>query len=364
MAKKTVAVEIDHSRLVGIVPLDRGARGRVDLTTIASNQRRAIVRLFVTTAGAVQQTPQLLTSLEIENLSRFGRARPSIVLESRVGRTGKLQATAIVEGRVALRRRIDVSNHLPPGGRFPWAAAAAVLAILLLAGLGGALLLRSPRPEPASVADRAPVEAPETVRPRGEATERPALPESPPPAPPEPAAPETREPETAETAAPAAERPAEPDAAVTADEAPDDTADAADERPPAVEVAEQQWTVYFPPDSDELTAAAQRELERIVARLAEYPPEHVQLEISGHCAPAGWERGRMQLSRDRADSVARFLTAVGAPQPAEVNGFSSDRPVTHETDRLHLNRRVEIVVSRAHSPELSAPSSPEPNADR
>lgn len=340
MAGTSVAVEIDHSRLVRVAPLERGSRGRVDLTTIASNQQRAIIRLFVTPADPARE-PQLLTSLDITELSRYGRERPSIVLESRVGRAGTLRATVIVEGRVALRRRIDVSGHLEPGVRFPWAAAAAVLVLLLLAGLGGALLLRSIEPGPAPVAERAPSDPPHSARPLPEGPER-----QPPAAPAAPPATEQQ-----------AEAAANDETAVTAEtEAvePDD----------AAAIGEQQWTVYFAPDSAQLTAAAQRELERIAMRLSQYPSEIVQIEISGHCAPAGWERGRLQLSRDRADAVARFLVAAGAPQPSEVKGFSSDRPVSRESDRLYLNRRVEIAVSRAPSPELSPAASHERPADR
>lgn len=287
MARKTVAVEIDHSQLMSVVPLERGTRGQIDLTTIAGNQRRAIIRLFVTAAGAGGEH-RLLTSLEIRSLARYGRSKPSILLRLRVGRGGTLSATVVVEGRVALKRKLDVSAHLEPGSsRFPWAAAAAILALLLLAGLGGTLLLRSMRPEPVAISDRAPA----VLRPAAE------------PVRPTP--------------------------------------------PAAVAVEEQHWTVYFSPDSAELTAAARRELQAIAAQLSGYPAEGVQIEIDGHCAPAGWERGRLQLSHDRAGAVARFLTAAGAPEPDEVRGYSSDRPIAHDPDRLHLNRRVEISVSPA-----------------
>ena len=294
MAQQRIAVEIDHTRLVAVAALERGARGEVDLTTIASNQRRAIVRLF----RVVDETPQLLAGFEIDNLSRFNRARPSIHLHTLISRSGRLAVRLDVEHQTVIKRKIDVSQYLPPRP-FPWAATAAVALLLFVAGLG-ALLLRdgtAPTAQPAPGVSEV------------------AAPASPPPPP--------RSPE------PSAQRdPPQPAVA-------------------AAQVSQRQWTIYFSPDRAELSAAARDELRRIAETLASYEPGQIRLVIAGHCAPVGPERGRVVLSHRRAQAVADFLQAAGAPQPDEVTGYSSERPVTFETERLHLNRRVEIEIAAA-----------------
>ncbi|TVR33551.1 MAG: OmpA family protein [Spirochaetaceae bacterium] len=306
MAQQRIAVEIDHSRLVAVTALERGARGEVDLTTIASNQRRAIIRLFRVAEG----TPQLLASFEIDNLNRFNRARPSIQLHTLISRSGRLAVRLEVERQTVVKRTIDVSQYLPPRP-FPWAATAAAALLLVVAGLGVALLLRG-REAPTAQTVPALSEA-ETPDPAAQEPAPPPAPASPPPRTPEPA--EQRDP---------------PQPAVA-----------------AAQVSEQQWTIYFRPDRAELTTAAQDELQRIAETIASYEPGQIRLVIAGHCAPVGPERGRVVLSRQRAQAVADFLQAAGAPQPDEVTGYSSDRPVTFETERLHLNRRVEIEIAPA-----------------
>ncbi len=306
MAQQRIAVEIDHSRLVAVAALERGARGEVDLTTIASNQRRAIIRLFRVAEG----TPQLLASFEIDNLGRFNRARPSIQLHTLISRAGSLAVRLEVEHQTVVKRRVDVSQYLPPRP-FPWAAAAAAALLLVVAGLGVLLLLR----------DRA-VPTARTAPVLSEAQTPEPVPQDPAP-PPAPASPPRRSPEPAEQRDP-------PQPTVTTEQ-----------------ISEQQWTIYFRPDRAELTAAARDELQRIAETIASYEPEQIRLVIAGHCAPVGPERGRVVLSRQRAQAVADFLQAAGAPQPDEVAGYSSDRPVTFETGQLHLNRRVEIEIAPA-----------------
>ena len=300
MAQQRIAVEIDHSRLVAVAALERGARGDVELTTIASNQRRAIVRLFCVTDG----TPQLLAAFEIDNLSRFNRARPSIHLHTLISRSGRLAVRLDVEHQTVVKRKIDVSQYLPPRP-FPWAAAAVLALLLVVTGLGALLLLRDRAVPTAQLAPEvSEVAAPETAVQ-------------------EPAAPPPR------SAEPSVQRdPPQPPVA-------------------AAQVSQRQWTIYFSPDRAELSAAARDELRRIAEILASYEPGQIRLVIAGHCAPVGPERGRVVLSHRRAQAVADFLQAAGAPQPDEVTGYSSDRPVTFETERLHLNRRVEIEIAAA-----------------
>ena len=132
---------------------------------------------------------------------------------------------------------------------------------------------------------------------------------------------------------------AEPDERA-ASEAPAE-AEAEPAPPEAVEPAE--WSVYFTPDSPVLTARARTRLADIAERLEDYPAE-VTVRITGHTALAGTERGRYDLSEQRARNVYRYLQTEGWDTAGEVviQGVGGEAPVTRDRDRQELNRRVEI----------------------
>ena len=83
----------------------------------------------------------------------------------------------------------------------------------------------------------------------------------------------------------------------------------------------------------------------MAAVLVRYPD--LGITISGHCATAGTEKGRLALSQDRARAVYEALAAAGwKPKTATaVEGFGDERPATRAEDRQALNRRVEIRLS-------------------
>ena len=342
MALPRIAVEIDHSRLVPLVTLERGGSGSIDLTTIVERQQRAVIRLFLISDAA----PKLLTTVSLEHLDQTAQRRPVLRLDATI-RGRHATCSVMVDGRVANRTRIDISDWLPSRN---YGAIISVAALLLLLLLGGGWLIRGmlrPTAQPVTTAPAAPpavaarpapaprAAAPATTPARPPETAAPTA--TAPPAPPAPAAPTSPPPAPAPTPEAAAPIAPEPLARV-------ETAAPADSS--AAIVGRQQRTVYFLPDSNVLTASARRELQQMADWLSDLPGEGVEVRIEGHCAPAGSERGRLELSRQRARAVEQFLRNAGWSPAREplVEGFSSDRPASLDPEQQHLNRRVEVIV--------------------
>ena len=312
MALPRIAVEIDHSRLVPLVTLERGGSGSIDLTTIVERQQRAVIRLFLISDAA----PRLLTTVSLEHLDQTAQRRPVLRLDATI-RGRHATCSVMVDGRVANRTRIDISDWLPSRN---YGAIISVAALLLLLLLGGGWLIRGMLRPTAQPVTTAPA-APPAVAARPAPAPRAAAPATTPARPPETAAPTA----TAPPAPPAPAAPADSSAAI---------------------VGRQQRTVYFLPDSNVLTASARRELQQMADWLSDLPGEGVEVRIEGHCAPAGSERGRLELSRQRARAVEQFLRNAGWSPAREplVEGFSSDRPASLDPEQQHLNRRVEVIV--------------------
>jgi len=104
--------------------------------------------------------------------------------------------------------------------------------------------------------------------------------------------------------------------------------------------------VQFAPDSAVLRSSERAKLDRlseILERYGEY-----DLLVTGHTALAGTEAGRMQLSQERADSVAEYLLELDVRERDQIltRGFGADRPVADNTTESgrRRNRRVELTI--------------------
>jgi outer membrane protein OmpA-like peptidoglycan-associated protein len=144
----------------------------------------------------------------------------------------------------------------------------------------------------------------------------------------------TREPEPVRGTAQAASR----------DEQAAGSRSTSSQEPPAVAIAFQTVTVYFAAESALLTAQARTILDEVATRLIESPPASIR--IAGHCALFGSERGRIALSRLRAEAVRDYLLGRGwRPESAPlIEALAGERPVTTDPRAQDLNRRVEIVA--------------------
>ncbi|MFP4511006.1 MAG: OmpA family protein, partial [Spirochaetaceae bacterium] len=102
------------------------------------------------------------------------------------------------------------------------------------------------------------------------------------------------------------------------------------------------WTVYFGPDTAELTSAGRSVIAEAAASLEAHD---TAVNIEGHTAYAGNSEGREELSLLRAQIVADALRDQGieASRIQRVEGFAAEYPVSSTPDEQHLDRRAEII---------------------
>lgn len=102
--------------------------------------------------------------------------------------------------------------------------------------------------------------------------------------------------------------------------------------------------VYFATGSADLTAESFEKLDEVAATLKRSPG--VVLEISGHTDDRGSAAVNDRLSKERAESVVRYLVAQGVPQDQLSSvGYGSSRPIASNktADGREKNRRIEML---------------------
>jgi outer membrane protein OmpA-like peptidoglycan-associated protein len=104
--------------------------------------------------------------------------------------------------------------------------------------------------------------------------------------------------------------------------------------------------VQFQSDSAELLPAERAKLSRIGEILRRYPDRDIL--VGGHTALAGTKAGQMQLSQERAASVADYLIGeqVRGPERMVVRGYGAEKPLGDNRTEAgrQRNRRVEITI--------------------
>jgi outer membrane protein OmpA-like peptidoglycan-associated protein len=318
-----LGVEIDNARVVDVMPIAYGASNTMDLAAIERGQRRAIVKLYMMRGSKRSE----LATIDVRELPVFPNRRALLRLRTSVDRAGELRVRLDVEGRLYYDERMDARPFMR---RSPLATAVVVIVALLIAA--GAIYALWPRPgAQAPVIEEATPETPSEPTPAGDA---------------EVAQADEGDAEDPDAGDPGAD--GRPDAAAEPDQPGAGTSTTArEEAPTAAEPAAEpaEWAVYFQPDSPLLTPQARSRLVDIASRLSDYD-EDTEITIVGHTALAGTERGRYDLSRERARNVRDFMQAQGwdADQTLTTRGVGGDQPVTRDPDRQQLNRRVEITV--------------------
>jgi len=103
-------------------------------------------------------------------------------------------------------------------------------------------------------------------------------------------------------------------------------------------------TVYFFPDSSKLTSGAESVLDQVLSILES--EEDLYVEILGHCAFYGTEKGRQEISTDRAENVYSYFISNGwTPEyQPRLAGLGHGQIVTKDPEKQNLNRRVEIII--------------------
>ena len=394
-----VEVEIDGKRYIPLLTLEKDAAGTIDLTTISSRQSQAKIKIFL-----CNDKRRLLREIEVKNISIDRAGAPVIMLQGMFTGRSVLTLKIMVNGRLNSRTNIRMKKHSRRRNKWLFI----IMLLLLGAGiiffswlwLGRrkgkelpvvAVLPESVRKPKIENADQDQTVAAEPVEkdesetteplPTGQkaaevgsvksvASTEPVGTVEPPTAGKKPIG--TEEPPTARkkptgTVEPpaASKKPTDTVEPPTASKKPTGTVEppAAGKKqtgtiePPAggkpviptepqksQELTLPENTIYFLPDSSLLTPAAEAKLRTLLPLFL--GNSELEIEIFGHCAPMGNEQGRVNLSLERARSVYDFLIASGwKPHiAAKLNGAGSNKAVTRNLEKQHLNRRVEILI--------------------
>ncbi|MFY0625386.1 MAG: OmpA family protein [Reichenbachiella sp.] len=104
--------------------------------------------------------------------------------------------------------------------------------------------------------------------------------------------------------------------------------------------------IYFQSGSSQLTEDNYGRLRGLLKALQDYP--NLKIEIAGHTDNLGVKSANLELSKQRALSVANHLNAKGIKANRLVpRGYGDTRPLASnddEKDGRELNRRIEVVV--------------------
>lgn len=103
--------------------------------------------------------------------------------------------------------------------------------------------------------------------------------------------------------------------------------------------------VLFATGSAEIQGGTNQNLEKLVTFLKQYPERQVLIE--GHTDNVGSAAFNETLSRQRAESVRRFLISRGIDSGRlSVSGYGFERPVASNDTAMgrQQNRRVEVVI--------------------
>ena len=104
--------------------------------------------------------------------------------------------------------------------------------------------------------------------------------------------------------------------------------------------------IQFAPDSAVLLPGEFSKLDAIAEILLKYPDRDIL--VGGHTALAGTAAGRLQLSQERADAVAKYLInkKVRSADRVVIRGYGAEVPIADNRTQegMQRNRRVEIVI--------------------
>lgn len=313
MSHNILTVEIEHSRYKTLLDDYDRVDGSVKLTTIQPHQHRAVISVYHERQG--KRSP--ITDFEFIPPRGTSQEFPDLRLEGSWTGRNRAHLKLFYNGRLYAERDV----RLP--GVSPLAVAIPLVVLLVLGGVW--LMWPSPPSDTARELRTLTRETP------AQAAELPPATDARPPATPtEP----TEPPDT-----PSAEPPASDPPPTT----PPPEVTASSEAEPA-QPREYKLVVYFRADSARITPTAVQELRDFAAGLPDMPA--VFSRISGHAALAGPPRGRLPLSRQRAEAVSAALLTSGVEFGADVQvrGFGAEQPLTRNPQLQDNNRRVEVEL--------------------
>ncbi len=323
-------VQIENKSLIPFFDLEKDVSRSLTLTTIKDYQRKAVVTIYSRNADGSNHK---LKQFSLDPIPPAPAGEPKIGLKAR--KSGKRAADLTL----TLNRKYMAGGTVKVPGTFPWKAILLVLLLLLL--FGGAVwgimqLFTSAAAPDATSREKAGVtqtervaEAPGEVKEvKQEETRQEPVTQKTQPAP-------LPSPSQAQESPEKTPAPKQPEITT-----PPPVPAAVPEPEPLIPAQPLKKIIYFTPDSAYLTAEARNQLDTIIPELKKYPD--AGMEISGHCAPHGTEKGRQELSSMRAEAVAAYLRQHGL-KVDRVSGLGARFPATRDLEQQNLNRRVEIL---------------------
>jgi len=104
--------------------------------------------------------------------------------------------------------------------------------------------------------------------------------------------------------------------------------------------------IFFDTDKSELKKDSESTLKGLVKMMNDFPT--VKVEISGHTDNEGPDEYNMNLSKERAKSVAEYLIQNGiSPDRITYNGYGETRPLVPNInpENKRINRRIEFRIN-------------------
>lgn len=103
---------------------------------------------------------------------------------------------------------------------------------------------------------------------------------------------------------------------------------------------------YFPVGKAEIETVNFGLLNKILTSIKQFPES--KINISGHTDSTGGEEANLQLSKERADNVAKFLINIGTIDPKRIKaeGYGESKPVaSNEVEEGRAkNRRIDLLI--------------------
>lgn len=113
--------------------------------------------------------------------------------------------------------------------------------------------------------------------------------------------------------------------------------------------------VTFAVDSTAISPAFQANLDKVAQSMVQYP--NSLIDVYGHTDSTGSDAYNMDLSKRRADSVARYLISRGVSSARiQTQGMGESHPVADNAtaEGRALNRRVEIKITPVTTEDVNA----------
>lgn len=114
-------------------------------------------------------------------------------------------------------------------------------------------------------------------------------------------------------------------------------------------------SIFFEGSSNELSAAAVKEIKQIASIMREHPK--VKLIVEGHTDSTGSEKRNYMQGLKRAEAVKKALVQEGIPASRiQTTSFGETRAIVHETDEESraFNRRVELEFKSRETHQVGA----------